>query len=216
MVADASDAHGGSESLIAIADYGLGNLKSIANMLRRAGVDAKVTRAAAEVASADGVILPGVGSFDEGMTRLDGSGLRPALEDHIRIKKKPLLGICLGMQLLGRASDEGTAPGLGWIDFTTERFAALPGRKIPHMGWSEVTPRRPSPLFPEPSALARFYFLHSYVARCASDADVLATTSYGEDFACAVARDNIYGVQFHPEKSHRFGLELLRNFARVT
>jgi glutamine amidotransferase len=156
-----------------------------------------------------------VGAFDAAMQRINGSGLREALEHKARVDKVPLLGICLGMQLLTRGSEEGTEPGLGWIGATTRRFPPLPGLKVPHMGWNLVQPTRPHPLTdalpPEP----RFYFVHSYHVQVDDPADSLLRAHYGIDFDAAIGHGNIVGAQFHPEKSHRFGMALLGNFARM-
>lgn len=195
--------------MIAILDYGLGNIRSISNMLRKAGAQSFVAATADELRGAERAILPGVGSFDAGMQRLDRSGLRPALEDHVAAGR-PLLGICLGMQMLGRSSEEGTAPGLGLLSGDTVRLRPPDGRPVPHMGWTPVEPTRPSAIFPSPSDDLRFYFLHSFHLACEDPADVVAVADYGEPVTAAAGRANVLGVQFHPEKSHRHGLELLQ------
>ena len=199
--------------MIAIVDYGVGNLGSIANMFKKVGVEATVTSSAKEVAATERVLLPGVGAFDAGMNNLERSGLIPVLEDHVRAGK-PLLGICLGMQLLTESSEEGRREGLGWLPASTKRFNLDdPSLKVPHMGWNTVDVSDPHPLFDSMGGPPRFYFLHSYFVSCDEPRHVLGTTSYGSEFASAVAKDNVYGVQFHPEKSHRFGMQLFRNFA---
>lgn len=202
--------------MIVIVDYGVGNLGSIANMFRKAGAAALVSSSAAEIDRATKIILPGVGSFDNCVDSFDASGLRPNVERAALDDGKLLLGICVGMQMLGKASEEGARPGLGWIEAQTVRFRTEEhgtGLKIPHMGWNEVTVVRENPLLDtEPK---RFYFLHSYYVQCASSEDVIAESSYGGPFTSAVQRGNIFGVQFHPEKSHRFGLRLFRNFAAL-
>lgn len=202
--------------MIAIVDYGLGNVRSISNMCRKAGLPAEISADAGAIAAASHVILPGVGSFDAGMRRLEESGLRPTLDALALEETTPILGICLGMQLMTRRSEEGVADGLGWIDADVVKILPRPGLRIPHMGWNEVQVTRPSALFPADGRDRRFYFLHSYVARCHDERLVLGTTRYGDELTCAFGRDNLYGVQFHPEKSHRFGLELLQAFAAVT
>jgi len=202
--------------VIVILDYGVGNLGSIYNMFRKAGVDAMVSSEVGHVESADRLILPGVGAFDNGMTKLHASGLLPSVTAAVMNDGKPILGICLGMQLLGRRSEEGECPGLGWLDAETVRFRLEECRgslKVPHMGWNETAVVRPSPLFQDVSDDQRFYFLHSYYLRCDQRDDVIAETVYGHSFTSVAGRENVYGVQFHPEKSHRFGLQLLRNFA---
>jgi glutamine amidotransferase len=201
--------------MIAVVDLGIGNVGSIANMLRRAGAEAVVTRDPHTIATADKLILPGVGSFDRAAERLDELCLRSALEQKVVAERTPVLGICLGMQLLTRRSEEGSAAGLGWIPGETRRFRFEAGcrLKVPHMGWNTARSLRPSVLFGEFEAEPRFYFVHSYYVACDDPEDATATCHYGHDFVCAVQRGNIAGVQFHPEKSHRFGLRLLKNFA---
>jgi glutamine amidotransferase len=162
------------------------------------------------------LILPGVGHFDHAMRLLQQSGMREALDEVVLRDRVPVIGICVGMQMLARSSEEGELPGLGWIDADVRSFKSHEGAKsmsVPHMGWNDVKPLSSNPLFSELQADARFYFLHSYFMDCDRSEDVLAICNYGSDFACAVQSSNIYGVQFHPEKSHRFGDRLLRNFA---
>jgi glutamine amidotransferase len=196
--------------MIAIVDYGLGNILAFATSYKRMGIDVAVAKSAADLAGATKIILPGVGSFDHAMELLNGSGMRASLDELVVAKKTPVLGICVGMQILGRSSEEGSAAGLGWIDGTVAKLGA---ERLPHMGWNDVAPRAAGGLFAGLETGARFYFLHSYYFRCANEADVLATSEYGAPFACAVRHGNVYGVQFHPEKSHRFGTRLLENFA---
>ncbi len=200
--------------MLVIVDYGVGNLGSILNMLKKIGVKAAVSSRGAEIAAADKLILPGVGAFDSGMAALDRSGLIPLLSKKVMQEKIPVLGICLGMQLLTRRSAEGKLPGLGWIDGETVKFSFPNQRelKIPHMGWNGVSVRREDPLFCNMPDDPRFYFVHSYHVVCKDARDVAATTQYGYDFTSAVAKGNMYGVQFHPEKSHKFGMKLLENF----
>jgi glutamine amidotransferase len=204
--------------MIAIIDCGLGNVGSVANMFRKLGLHAVVSGDPVVVAQADRLVLPGVGAFDHGMQRLRASGLIPILERRVLQEKTPILGICLGLQLYTRGSDEGACPGLGWLPGRTIRFrfaAAEEGRlKVPHMGWNTVHPTRPG-VWPSLSGEPRFYFVHSYHIECDLEEDVLATARYGYEFAAAVRRGNIAGVQFHPEKSHRFGMAVLRDFASV-
>lgn len=204
--------------MIAIVDYDVGNVGSVVNMFRKLGVPAKLTRAPAELSEASGLLLPGVGAFDQGMRRLHQYGLVSALHDLVVGKRKPILGICLGMQLMAKGSEEGTSPGLGWIDTTVRLFqrdASRPYLRVPHMGWNFVRPRQPvNPLLaalPEP---ARFYFVHSYHFPADLPCTV-ATTDYLARFTSVLAQGNIWGCQFHPEKSHRFGLSLLANFGRL-
>ena len=201
--------------MIAIIDYGMGNLGSIHNMLNRIGAPSEITSDPRKIGLADKLILPGVGAFDRAVQSLNRLGLLPVLNERVLERKVPILGICLGMQLLSLRSEEGELPGLGWIDAETVRFA-FEGEnadlKIPHMGWNTIEVKRSSPILDDRHEESRFYFVHSYHVRCADEANVLATTRYGIVFHAAVIRGNIMGTQFHPEKSHKFGLKLLENF----
>ena len=204
--------------MVVIVNFGVGNVGSIANMLNRIGVEAAVSSASDSIARADRLILPGVGAFDPAMERLLASGLVEVLHHRVFEDRIPLLGICLGMQLLTERSEEGRLPGLGWIPAETVRFRLPEGVtnvRIPHMGWNTVTPRRGALLFDSAPPDARFYFAHSYHVRCRDEQHVMATTRHGVEFHSAVRRDNILGTQFHPEKSHRFGMDLLRAFAAL-
>ncbi len=203
--------------MIAIIDYGLGNVMAFLNVFKRQNVSATVAKSAAVVRQASKLIMPGVGSFDQAMRQLDDSGMRPAIEECVLQKRVPILGICVGMQMLANSSEEGQLPGLGWIPGTVKKFDLKhmpPGTNLPHMGWNDVTPNSPRSLFAAMECDARFYFLHSYYFEAQDQRDVLATTNCGIQFSCAVQRDNIHGVQFHPEKSHHFGSQLLTNFAK--
>ena len=203
--------------MIRIIDYGLGNIQAFLNVFKRLNVLAGVARRAADLDDADRLILPGVGAFDHAMQLLEASGMRPALDSLTLDRGIPVLGICVGMQILARASDEGTSKGLGWLPSRVRAFKHLqiPGLMLPHMGWNDVTPVAPSPLFRDLGAVPRFYFLHSYYFECKHAQHVAATSSYGIDFACAVTAGNVHGVQFHPEKSHHFGAQLLKNFSEL-
>lgn len=203
--------------MISIVDYGAANLGSILNMLRKVGADAQVVSTPAAVARARKIILPGVGAFDHGMTALRDRELIEPLRVKALDEKIPLLGVCLGMQMLGTASEEGKCVGLGFLDAHCEKFVfdRESGNKIPHMGWSLLTQRSDSALLEGLDRQSRFYFVHSYHLVCKNERDVLATSTYGRDFVAMVQRDNIYGAQFHPEKSHRFGMGLLHNFASL-
>jgi glutamine amidotransferase len=205
--------------VITIVDYGMGNLGSISNMLKKIGAASQVSSDAAAIGSAEKLILPGVGAFDAAMQRIDASGLRPTLERRVLEDKVPVLGICLGMQLLAESSEEGTRPGLGWIraEVLDFRGRVPPALKVPHMGWNVVVPTRPCALTQGLAEMVepRFYFVHSYFMRCRDPGDGILRTHYGLDFDSAVHRGNIYGVQFHPEKSHRFGMTLLHSFASL-
>lgn len=203
--------------MIAVIEYGVGNVSSIVNMLYRIGVHSVLTGKIEELENADKLILPGVGSFDIGMRRLRENGLDKVIEKHVRIYGKPLLGICLGMQMLGRKSEEGIEDGLALIPFENKRFSfskELP-LKIPHMGWDITqTAKIEDPLVMGLAPIQRYYFVHSYHAVCDSEEYILMKCEYGYPFAAAVRNGNVYGVQFHPEKSHKFGMALLENFAR--
>lgn len=202
--------------MITIIDYGLGNIQAFVNVYRRLHIPVSVAKTASELEGATRLILPGVGAFDHAMERLDASGMRPTLERMVREQRIPVLGICVGMQILARASDEGNLPGLGWVTGRVKGFAAVPdlaGLPLPHMGWNDVRSLTGSPLFKGLEEDARFYFLHSFYFDCEGGAGGIASASYGHDFVCAVAEGNVFGVQFHPEKSHHFGTALLKNFA---
>lgn len=202
--------------MIVILDYGIGNTGSILNMLLHVGGDAVISSREQDIDEAEGLILPGVGAFDHGMEKLYSSGLVSVLKKRVLNEKIPILGICLGMQLLFESSEEGQSKGLGWIPGQVGLFnfknAKKERLKVPHMGWNEIQVVNNHPLFEGLESEARFYFVHSYHAICNTDQYAIASSDYGYTFTCAVQKDNIYGVQFHPEKSHRFGKALLKNF----
>jgi glutamine amidotransferase len=202
--------------MLTIVDYGLGNILAFANVYRRANVPFAIATTADQLKDATRIILPGVGAFDHAMNLLDGSGMRGTLDELVLNKKVPVLGICVGMQILAETSDEGSGRGLGWIKGNVRKFDVstfTQATHLPHMGWNDVAPTRPDALFAGLESDARFYFLHSFYFECANQVDALAVSNYGSDFSCAVNSANIYGVQFHPEKSHHFGNQLLKNFA---
>lgn len=202
--------------MIVIVDYGMGNLASIANMLKKAGTAAVISSDAGAIAEAEKLILPGVGAFDTGMKNLNERKLIEPLTRAVTERGTPTIGLCLGMQLMTRRSAEGALPGLGWFDAETVRFGFDdPSIKVPHMGWNTMRFTRPSPLSHGLEDDARFYFVHSYYVRCERPDDVLGISEYGFEFASSIARGNLMGVQFHPEKSHRFGLGLLKNFTQI-
>jgi imidazole glycerol-phosphate synthase subunit HisH len=208
-------ASGKPNAMIAIIDYRMGNVGSIANMLLHLGVEARITADPKELAAARGLILPGVGAFDRGMQNLTEAGLDRVLTEIVG-GGKPLLGICLGMQLLGRRSEEGERPGLGWLAAESRRFRLDDqGLRVPHMRWNTIAPTGESALCRGIDGQSRFYFVHSYHVVCDDPRDVICETEYGVRFNACVQRGNLYGVQFHPEKSHRFGKQLLRNFVAL-
>jgi imidazole glycerol-phosphate synthase subunit HisH len=200
--------------MIAIIDYGMGNVGSVLNMCKRIGASAVLTRDAKTVEVASHLILPGVGAFGEGMRRLRDTGLVNVLNRRVREEGIPVLGICLGMQLMTHGSAESLGEGLGWLDAQTIPFQfSKQALKVPHMGWNVARAKETALLFRGLSSDARFYFVHSYHLECGDTADIAATTSYGYEFTSSIQRNNVFGVQFHPEKSHRFGMSLLANFA---
>ena len=202
--------------MIAIVDYGMGNLSSVAKAFESLNVEASVTSDAGVIRRAERIVLPGVGAFGEGMKHLERLGLRPVLEEAVRVQRKPFLGICLGMQLMAKDSQEhGHHQGLGWIDGTVQPFAAR-HRDVTslHIGWAPVSPRPADPLFANLGAAPQFYFVHGYHLACRSDRAVSAYAVHGDRFTAAIRQDNLLGVQFHPEKSQETGLGLLRNFVR--
>lgn len=200
--------------MISILDYGAGNTNSVIRMIDRAGGQAKKISTADEVLAAQKLLIPGVGAFDHGMTRLQTKGLVDALNMAAFEKQIPILGICLGMQLMCRSSEEGTLPGLGWIAGDVSRFTTseTENLRIPHMGWNTLKIVKDNPFLPLEDTEKRFYFVHSYRVSCDNHDDPIALTHYGGDFVAAFQHDNLIGVQFHPEKSHRFGVDLIRRF----
>ena len=204
--------------MIHIVNYGLGNIQAFANMYKRLGIETRLASTADELRDAERVILPGVGAFDHAVNLLEQSGMRPTLTELVLERKIPLLGICVGMQLLADCSDEGQKPGLGWIPGKVRSFASVPASATlpqPHMGWNDVHPVELSPLLRSLDDDARFYFLHSYFFEVADGGTTLATANYGQNFSAIVNCENVYGVQCHPEKSHHWGTQLLKNFAEL-
>ncbi len=202
--------------MIAIINYGLGNVGSIQNMFKKVGCnDVIITNDPTEINLADKLLLPGVGSFDHGMRKINESGLLATLNNQVLELKKPVLGICLGMQLLTKGSEEGELPGLGWIDAETLKFNFGENKdnlKVPHMGWNEIRVLKDHPLTFNLPEHSRFYFVHSFYVKSHAREQELLSAHYGIDFTCGIQQGNIMGVQFHPEKSHKFGMQLLRNF----
>jgi glutamine amidotransferase len=203
--------------MIGIINYGLGNIKAFANVYKNLNIPCRLVTSADELDGADKIILPGVGDFDHAMMLLDKSGMREKLDEMVLEKKTPVLGICVGMQILANSSEEGILPGLKWIDAEVKRFdsTSLAHLPVPHMGWNDVEPVADNPLMKGLEQDAKFYFLHSYFFDCRNREDAIAATQYGRVFDCVVNAGNIYGVQFHPEKSHGYGISLLKNFAEL-
>ncbi len=201
--------------MIIIVDYGLGNLGSIKNMLNKIGYESDVTSDITLINDAEKLILPGVGAFDQGMKNLEEMGLIPILNQKILIEKTPILGICLGMQLMGNRSEEGVLEGLRWIDAETFRFENAQTDKrfpVPHIGWEYVLTRENNPLVHNLPDKPKFYFAHSFYVKCNKRENVLLTSEYIHKFDSGFQKENILGVQFHPEKSHKYGMKLLANF----
>ncbi len=197
---------------VSVVAYGLGNLGSVVNMLKRAGTTARLVSTAEHILESERVLLPGIGAFDEGMGRLRDQGLEPALRE-FAASGRPLFGICLGMQLLLDGSEEGEAAGLGLIPGRSVRFEEAPGLRVPHMGWNLMVPTRADPLVDGLPNDSRFYFVHSYRVVPDRPEDELGTTRYGTPFASMIRSGNVMGAQFHPEKSHSFGMTIMRNFS---
>jgi glutamine amidotransferase len=208
----------GVTNRVTIVDYGIGNLGSIANMLKRIGVLSEFATTPKGVLSASSLILPGVGAFDKGMDNLRSAGLIDALSDKVMGQKTPILGLCLGMQLFAESSEEGERPGLGWIKGRCVRFhsTAEAPIKVPHMGWNHLDVVNKNPLVENLGDNQRFYFANGFYVDGVPSQDVVATATHGKAFPAVVARTNVMGVQFHPEKSHSFGARLLRNFAEIS
>lgn len=202
--------------MIVIVDYGMGNVGSIQNMVKKAGSRAVVSSEHSDIEAASKLILPGVGSFDHGMSNLRERQLLDLLHRKAMEEKTPILGICLGMQLMTLRSEEGKLPGLGWFDAETLRFQLPPEMKVPHMGWNRVTLEKESPLFRDMPEDPRFYFVHSFFVKCRVPGEILTRTHYGLPFTSAIQKENLFATQFHPEKSHKYGLTLIKNFVEMT
>lgn len=204
--------------MIAIIDYGLGNIRAFANVYKKLNVPVIIATKAEDLVNVTKLILPGVGAFDHAMVLLEKSGMRESLDELAMVKKIPVLGICVGMQILACSSEEGKRPGLGWLDAEVKKFDSsklIHSTRLPHMGWNNVNPVVTNQLFENLDQNARFYFLHSYYFYCQQQENIIALTDYGIQFSCAVNAGNIYGVQFHPEKSHQYGIQLLKNFSNL-
>jgi glutamine amidotransferase len=204
--------------MIAIVDYGLGNIRAFANIFKNLGVPARIARSADELKGAEKIILPGVGAFDHAMERLDASGMRSTLDTLVIEERKPVLGICVGMQILAGSSEEGKLAGLGWIPGAVRKIHFAEegaGAILPHMGWNGVQASGDSPIMRDLGTEPIFYFLHSFYFQCEKPEHSIAQAEYGARFTCAVQNGNVFGVQFHPEKSHSNGIRVLHNFARL-
>jgi glutamine amidotransferase len=204
--------------MIKIIDYGLGNISAFINVYERLNIPVSVAKNADDLEMATKIILPGVGAFDHAMNKLNNSGMKGILDKLVLDLKVPILGICVGMQILAKDSDEGKLPGLGWVDGSVKKFSFTSINvkiQLPHMGWNTICPTMDNPLLTHLSNVSRFYFLHSYYFKCSQTDNVIATTEYGTQFTSVLNHNNIYGVQCHPEKSHQWGIQLLKNFAEL-
>jgi glutamine amidotransferase len=203
--------------MIGIIDYGVGNIKAFSNIYKNFDMPYKIVKTKDDFENVTKLILPGVGSFDHAMTSLQNSGMRETLDELVLVKKLPVIGICVGMQMLAKSSDEGELSGLGWIDGVVKKFdkSKIENGPLPHMGWNSLNIKDEKSVLSGLDINPRFYFLHSYYFDCRDKNDVLATASYGEEFGCVVNHENIYGIQCHPEKSHHNGMKLLKNFGEL-
>ena len=204
--------------MITLIDYGVGNIFAFQNVYKRLDIPTKIAKTHEDLSDAKKLILPGVGSFDYAMVQLNASGMRETLDELVLEKKVPVIGICVGMQMMGNRSDEGKLEGLKWIDSEILKFdeSLIQQRtKLPHMGWNDVAPIKNHPLFIGLDKESIFYFLHSFYFKCNNPANIIAVSDYGLSFSSAVNKENIYGIQFHPEKSHQYGEKLLHNFAKL-
>ena len=204
--------------MIGIINYGLGNIQAFANIYKKLDIEYKIVSSKEELIDVDKIILPGVGAFDYAMTQLNNSGMRDSLDDMVLNKKVPVIGICVGMQMLAKSSDEGVEKGLGWIDGVVKKFDSNNfhnNEPLPHMGWNQLTHIKESRLTSKLSETPRFYFLHSYYFKCNNKDDVISNSNYGEEFNTIINHEHIYGIQCHPEKSHNNGILILKNFGEL-
>lgn len=204
--------------MITIIDYGVGNIKAFYNIFKKLSVEVKIAQKPEDLFGSSKLILPGVGHFDYAMKRFSDSGMLNIVDDMVLNKNLPILGICVGMQMLAKSSEEGKMPGLGWIDATVKKIDVdllAQSTRLPHMGWNDVIVKNKNLLLSNLDSNSRFYFLHSYFFEPKFENDSIAYSNYGKNFTCVVNHKNIYGVQFHPEKSHHFGIQLLQNFANI-
>lgn len=202
--------------MLTLIDYGVGNINAFLNIYKQLNIPVTVAKTADDLKYTSKIILPGVGHFDYAMEQLEASGMRQKLDKLVLESKVPVVGICVGMQMLASSSDEGKLPGLGWLDASVKKFdekSIQYATHLPHMGWNDIKPVKENSILKGMENDAKFYFLHSYYFHCNRSEDTIAVTDYGINFSCAVNKENIYGVQFHPEKSHQYGIQLLKNFA---
>lgn len=203
--------------MIGIIDYGVGNIKAFCNIYEQLNLPFKIVKNIDDFSNVSKLILPGVGSFDHAMTSLQNSGMKEKLDELVLEKKFPVIGICVGMQMLANSSEEGVLKGLGWIDAVVKKFdkTKIKNGPLPHMGWNTLNIKKDNKIFQNLEEEPRYYFLHSYYFECNDKEDVIATANYGEEFDCMVNHENIYGIQCHPEKSHHNGIQLLKNFGEL-
>jgi glutamine amidotransferase len=204
--------------MIGLIDYGVGNIKAFQNVYKKLDIPIKIVKSESDFIDVNKIILPGVGAFDHAMVKLNQSGMRDKLDELVLQKQIPVIGICVGMQMMAKSSDEGKLPGLSWVDATVKKFDVSTinsATRLPHMGWNDVNPIGNSQLFKNLEKNAKFYFLHSYYFICNNLENVIGESEYGINYTCATNFKNIYGVQFHPEKSHNFGVQLLANFSTI-
>ena len=205
--------------MVTIIDYGVGNIFAFQNVYKRLNISSRIARKIDDLDQVDKLILPGVGHFDYAMSQLNNSGMRERLDELVIAEKKPVIGICVGMQMMAKKSEEGSMDGLGWVDAVVKKFDQNKisfHTKLPHMGWNDVIPNRNHPLFNGLEKDSIFYFLHSFYFDCNNINDIIARSEYGINFSCAIQHENVFGIQFHPEKSHSYGERLLYNFAKIT
>ncbi|MCT7636416.1 imidazole glycerol phosphate synthase subunit HisH [Aliarcobacter butzleri] len=203
--------------MIGIIDYGVGNIKAFANIYKNFDMSFRIVKNISEFENITKLILPGVGSFDHAMTSLENSGMKEKLDELVLERKIPVIGICVGMQMLAKSSEEGTLNGLGWIDGIVKKFdkSKINNGPLPHMGWNNLNIEKKNKIFENLEENPRYYFLHSYYFECHNKDNVIATATYGEKFDCMINHENIYGIQCHPEKSHHNGMQLLKNFGEL-
>ena len=204
--------------MITIIDYGVGNVFAFQNVFKRLSIPSKIAKCENDLIGSSKLILPGVGHFDYALSQLNNSGMRDRLDELVLKEKIPVIGICVGMQMMAKKSDEGTLDGLCWIDAYVKKFDEATinhHTKLPHMGWNDVKPNENHPLFKGLEQQAIFYFLHSFYFKCSNEENSISKTDYGINFSSSIQHDNIYGIQFHPEKSHSYGERLLKNFANL-